>query len=298
MSIPKIRKAVIPVAGLGTRFLPITKSIPKEMLPVIDRPILQIIIEEALASGIEHIVLVAGRNKTSIENYFDNNIELNAMLRDSRRDSELESLERIAHLNFSSVRQKLPLGLGHAVLCARPIIGNEPFAVLLGDDIIKTGKNETPGIAQLIEQYESSGVGQVALMTVPREEVFAYGAAEGSKGQGKEFVISKLVEKPPHGTEKTDQVIVGRYVLPPSIWNILENQVPGVGGEIQLTDALSMLLQQEGLMGCCFSGRRIDAGTRLGYFELNLLEVLERDELKNGALALIRQQLSEHLAKG
>lgn len=294
MSFPPIRKAVIPVAGLGTRFLPITKSIPKEMLPIVDRPIIQLIVEEALDSGIEHIVLVAGRNKTSIENYFDNNIELNGNLRDSQRHTELAILERIARINFSSVRQKLPKGLGHAVLCAKPIIGDEPFAVLLGDDVIKTNAGIKPGIGQLIEQYERTGLGQVGLMTVPAAEVRLYGAAEGKKGSGTEFAISRLIEKPAPGTVKTEHAIVGRYVLPASMWSILAHQQPGVGGEIQLTDALSALLTTNGLMGCCFSGHRIDAGTRLGYFELNLIEILERKELKEAALAIVRAQIAKY----
>lgn len=294
MTHSRIRKAVIPVAGLGTRFLPITKSVPKEMLPVVDRPILHLVIQEALDSGIEHIVLVTGRYKHAIEDYFDNNIELNALLKKTGRLDDLAMLENIANIKFSSVRQKEALGLGHAVLCAKEVIGSEPFAVLLGDDVIRTTPAMKPGIGQLMQQYEETGIAQVGLMRVRDDEVSLYGAAEGKLGQGCEFSISRLVEKPKAGSVQTNHVVVGRYVLTPDIWPILDTQEAGFSGEIQLTDALSKLVAQKKLMGCCFKGQRIDSGNKLGYFELFLNEILDHQELKSGALALIREQLTKH----
>lgn len=292
MSKSRIRKAVIPVAGLGTRFLPITKAIPKEMLPIVDRPVIEYIVDEALQSGIEQIILVTSQSKSSIEDYFDTNYELEATLRSRQKFEALEKVEAISQkANICSVRQKKALGLGHAVLCAKPFIGNEPFAVLLGDDVIRTGGIQKPGIRQLIDCFEQSGVSQVALMKVPKNEICLYGAAEcvKSKFGASQLQITKLVEKPPPGEEKTDMAVIGRYVLQPSIWEILDKQVPGKGGEIQLTDALERLKNQSGLMGCCFDGERIDAGERLGYLKLNIIEALERKELKS--------QLEDYLKK-
>ena len=287
----RVRKAVIPVAGLGTRFLPATKAVPKEMLPIVDKPTLQYIVEEAFGAGIEHIILVQGRYKSAIEDHFDASYELEDTLEKRSKKSELEMVRAISRMgHISSVRQKAPLGLGHAVLCAKPIIGDEPFAVLLGDDIVRTGAGQRTGIGQLIDAFETTGKGQVALMTVPLSEVHKYGAAEGKVDakDGSRFEISALVEKPAKGTEKTDQAIIGRYVLPASIWALLESTQPGKGGEIQLTDALDVLRTREGLMGCKFSGKRVDAGDKLGYLEANILEALSRPDLREGTIALLK----------
>jgi UTP--glucose-1-phosphate uridylyltransferase len=292
----RVRKAVIPVAGLGTRFLPATKAVPKEMLPIVDKPTLQYIVEEAFNAGIEHIVLVQGRYKGAIEDHFDASYELEDTLEKRGKKAELELVRGISRMgSISSVRQKAPLGLGHAVLCAKPLIGDEPFAVLLGDDIVRTDAGKRTGIGQLIDAFESTGKGQVALMTVPLSEVHKYGAAEGKVDakDGSRFEISALVEKPPKGTEKTDQAIIGRYVLPASIWALLETTKPGKGGEIQLTDALDVLRTREGLMGCKFSGTRVDAGDKLGYLEANLLEALSRPDLREGTIALLKSLVNK-----
>jgi UTP--glucose-1-phosphate uridylyltransferase len=289
----RVRKAVIPVAGLGTRFLPATKAVPKEMLPIVDKPTLQYIVEEAFEAGVEHVVLVQGRYKSAIEDHFDTSYELEDTLEKRNKTADLELVRKISRMgSISSIRQKAPLGLGHAVLCAKPIVGDEPFAVLLGDDIVRTEGTRT-GIGQLIDAFHSTGKGQVALMTVPREEIHKYGAAEGTVDavDATRFNITALVEKPPKGTEKTDQAVIGRYVLPAKIWSLLESTKPGRGGEIQLTDALDVLRQQDGLMGCRFKGRRVDAGDKLGYIEANLLEALARPDLRTGTIALMKQLL-------
>ncbi len=290
----RVRQAVIPVAGLGTRFLPATKVVPKEMLPIVDKPTLQYVVEEAFASGIEHVVLIQGRGKGAIEDHFDTSYELEDTLDKRGKKAEAEVLRAISRLgSIASVRQKVALGLGHAVLSARPVIRDEPFAVLLGDDLYRTAPGKRPGIGQLIDAFEETGLGQVALMTVPRDEIHKYGAAEGESESAHRFRISALVEKPPKGTEKTDKAVVGRYVLPPEIWGILEATKPGKGGEIQLTDALDVLRARQGLMGVIVDGRRVDAGDKLGFLEANLLEALGRPELKAGTVALLRQLIAE-----
>jgi len=290
-----VKTAIIPVAGLGTRFLPATKAVPKELLPIVDKPTLQYIVEEAVGSGIEHIVFVNGRNKSAIEDHFDYSYELEDTLGRRGKTDEVEQLRAIADsCVFTSVRQKAPLGLGHAVLAGRPIVGDAPFAVLLGDDLMRTAPGGRPGIGQLIDAFTETGLGQVALMQVPRDEISKYGAADGSPDSAdpRRFKISRLVEKPPPGTVDTDRAIIGRYVLPASIWQILETTAPGKGGEIQLTDALATLLEREGLMGFTIDGRRVDAGDKLGYLTANLLEALDRDDLRDGLKAVMRELLA------
>lgn len=296
MAHAKVKTAIIPVAGLGTRFLPATKAVPKELLPIVDKPTLQYIVEEAFSSGIEHVVFVNGRNKSAIEDHFDYSYELEDTLQKRGKEAEVKALRAIADMGqISSVRQKAPLGLGHAVLAGRPVVGDQPFAVLLGDDLIRTKPGMRPGIGQLIDAFEETGKGQVALMTVPREEIHKYGAAEGRPDDEdpRRFHITALVEKPPPGTEKTDQAVIGRYVFPPSIWPLLASTKPGRGGEIQLTDAMATLLEREGLMGYRFEGQRVDAGDKLGYLHAGLLEALDRDDLRAGVLALMRELLAE-----
>jgi UTP--glucose-1-phosphate uridylyltransferase len=290
-----VKTAIIPVAGLGTRFLPATKAVPKELLPIVDKPTLQFVVEEAFASGIEHIVLVTGRHKSAIEDHFDYSYELEDTLLRRGKGEEVDRLRAIADMgHVTSIRQKAPLGLGHAVLAGRPVVGDHPFAVLLGDDLVRTEPGMRPGIGQLTDAFEKTGKGQVALMTVPRAEISKYGAAEGAPDahDPRLFRVTKLVEKPPPGTEKTDQAIIGRYVLPASLWPLLAATKPGRGGEIQLTDALDALLATEGLMGYRFEGRRVDAGDKLGYLTANLLEALSRDDLREGTLELMRELLA------
>lgn len=296
MKSSRVRIAVIPVAGLGTRFLPVTKAVPKEMLPIVDKPTLQYVVEEALDAGIEHIVLVNGRHKTAIEEYFDYAYELEDTLSRRGKHDDVATLRAIAERGvITSVRQHSAMGLGHAVLSARPIVGDQPFAVLLGDDLYRTAPGQRPAIGQLVDAFDKSGVGQVALMTVPRSEVHKYGAAEGEAdaADARLFRITRLVEKPPPGTERTDQAVVGRYVFPASLWHHLAETTPGAGGEIQLTDAMAKLRDAEGLMGYRVEGRRVDAGDKLGYLAANLLEALSRPHLRDDTLALMRQLLEE-----
>jgi UTP--glucose-1-phosphate uridylyltransferase len=292
----QVKKAILPVAGLGTRFLPITKSIPKEMLAIVDRPMIQLIVEEALASGISQIILINGHHKGNIEDFFDTNYELNNILAQKGDIANLEIVEKISSSGFiCSLRQKAALGLGHAILCARPLIGNEPFAVLLGDDLIFTDAQTPPALAQLIENYYKTGIAQVALITVDRKEIHKYGAAEGNSDPKNthNLIINNLVEKPPQGTERTDQAVVGRYVLTPALWNILEKSVPSNNGEIQLTDALFHLMKTEGLMGYRFLGTRVDAGDRIGYLHANLMHALLRPELKQDTILLMKKLLQK-----
>ena len=291
-----VKTALIPVAGLGTRFLPATKAVPKELLPIVDKPTLQYIVEEAFDAGIEHVVFVNGRNKSAIEDHFDYSYELERTLLDRDKTDEVEKLRAIADRGqISSVRQKAPLGLGHAVLCGRPLIGDdEPFAVLLGDDIIRP-EGSPPAIGQLMDAYAETGLGQIALMQVPEREISKYGAAEGrwDDDNDRRMHIARLVEKPPPGTAQTDQAIIGRYVLPGKIFPMLAETQAGRGGEIQLTDALDALVNDGGLMGVRFLGRRVDAGDKLGYLTANLREALDRPELRDGILDVMRGLLEE-----
>jgi UTP--glucose-1-phosphate uridylyltransferase len=287
-----IRKAVIPVAGLGTRFLPITKAIPKEMLPIVDRPAVHLIVEEALDSGIEQIVFVTGRQKNAIEDYFDHNFELNEVLRRRNRSEDLVMLEGIATRgSFSFIRQTEPLGLGHAVLCAEPIIGNEPFALLLGDDLIFSKHDYPPALKQLIDAFTQSHMSQVALVKVPTDELHRYGVAEGQFAQFDDciFDISGLEEKPAKGSERGNHGIVGRYILTPEIWPILKSMSPEPGGEMQITPALEILRKRAGLQGYRFHGTRIDAGDRLGYLRANLYAALHRADLRDEARSLLKE---------
>lgn len=270
-----VRKAVIPVAGLGSRFFPISRTIPKEMLQVIDRPVIHYIVSEALAAGIEQIILVNGKNKSSIEDYFDG-----AFGFDAQQTGK----------TICSIRQKEALGLGHAILCAEKIIGQEPFAVLLGDDVIIAGEGEKPAIQQLIEAYMETQAAQVAIMQVLQEDIPKYGIVQGRRGHEARYLhIEDIVEKPPKGTERSDLAVIGRYVLPASIWPILKSIKPGHGGEIQLTDALAGLMKREGLMGYRFLGQRIDAGDPLGLVELNLVEALRRSNLRDGLRTMLKR---------
>lgn len=287
-----IKKAVIPVAGLGTRFLPITKAIPKEMLPIVDRPMIQLIVEEALNSGIEQIILINGHHKGNIEDYFDTNYELNDVLKKKRDNKSLHELNQISYGSFiCSLRQKQAAGLGHAILCARPLIENEPFAVLLGDDLIFTKGNTAPALKQLIDSYYKSGLAQVALKKVARKEIHKYGVAEGKidPSNHKIFHIKNLQEKPPLGTEKSDLAIVGRYVLTPEIWELLTKVKAKTDNEIDLTAALIGLAKKKNLMGYLFDGERIDAGDRIGFLRANLVYALNRKDIKNEVAALLKE---------
>jgi UTP--glucose-1-phosphate uridylyltransferase len=290
-----IRKCVVPAAGLGTRFLPATKAVPKEMLPIVDKPTLQYIVEEAVSAGIEDVILINGRGKGCIEDHFDLAVELEAVLKARGKTEEWKKLRAVSELaNIVSIRQKEPLGLGHAVLCAKTLVGDEPFGVLLGDDIIDAS---VPGIRQLAIAFRKHGKGVVALMEVPPEETHLYGIAAGEPIDDRTLRITRIVEKPAKGTAPSNLAVIGRYVLPPSIFDILESQTPGVGGEIQLTDGLAALGEKEGLLGYKFEGRRYDAGDKVGYVKANVAFALQRPDLRGPLLAWLKQVALEEERK-
>lgn len=287
MARAKVRKAVIPAAGLGTRFLPATKATPKEMLPIVDVPTIQLVIEEAVAAGIEDIVLVNGRGKSSIEDHFDHAFELERTLEDRGKTELLELTRKISNMvRVISVRQKMPLGLGHAVLCAREVVGDEPFAVLLGDDLIQN--RERPGIGQLIEVYEQTGGGVLGVKEVPKGQEHLYGIVAGKQVGGGRVQVSDMVEKP-RSNPPSQLAIVGRYVFPPEVWEPLSKAQPSVGGEIQLIDGLRELMASERLFAHVLEGTRHDAGDKVGYLRANLAYALERDELRDAVIAMCRE---------
>ena len=275
----KIRKAVIPVAGLGTRFLPATKTVPKELLPIIDIPSIQYVVQEAVDAGIQEIIFVTGRGKDGIEDHFDEAPELEQILADRGQTATVDMLRRIAEMTeVVSVRQKKPLGLGHAVLCARDLVGGEPFAVMLADDLIDA---ETPGIRQLVEIFTETEESVVALMKVPREEVHQYGVIKGTEVKPRLYAVEGTVEKPAAKEAPSQLAIIGRYVLRPEIFSILQNLPPGRGGEIQLTDGLARLVQQRKMFGCEFTGERYDIGDKFGFVRATVAYALKRKDLKD-----------------
>jgi UTP--glucose-1-phosphate uridylyltransferase len=285
-----VKKCVVPAAGLGTRFLPATKSVPKEMLPIVDTPTIQYIVEEAVAAGIENVVLIQGRYKYAIEDHFDVSYELERTLAERGKTRERDALHRIANMiSLTTIRQKEPLGLGHAVLCAEQAIGNEPFAVALGDDLIDAS---VPGIKQLVDCYERHKKGVIALMRVPDSQTHLYGIAAGPRIGEREVRVDHLVEKPKKDAP-SNLAVIGRYVLPSKIFLMLKNIKPGVGGEIQLTDALAELARVDGLIGYEFEGVRHDAGDRLGYLEANIAYALKRPDLHDGLMAFMRETVAE-----
>ncbi len=283
----KVSKVVIPAAGLGTRFLPATKAVPKELLPIVDVPTIQYIVEEATRANIADIILINGRYKGAIEDHFDISFELETTLEKRGKHELGKQIRAISdQARIVSLRQKLPLGLGHAVLCAETVVGDQPFGVILGDDLIDS---EVPAIAQLIEVYEKHGKGVVALMEVDPAETNLYGIAAGKPlADDRVLEISQIIEKPAPGTAPSNHAVIGRYVLPPSIFEILRNTRPGVGGEIQLTDALAVLARTEGLLGYRFRGERYDAGDRLGYLKANVAYALKRPDLREPLLEYLR----------
>jgi len=285
----KIRKAVFPVAGLGTRFLPATKSSPKEMLPLIDKPLVQYVVEEAVASGIEQILFVTGRAKRAIEDHFDISIELENHLEEKGKEKTLKAVREIADLvDIFYVRQKKALGLGHAILCARDFVGNEPFAVLLGDDIIDS---ERPCLQQLLDVFYKHHGSVLALEKVPLENISSYGCVRADHVSDMVFSIADMVEKPKQQDAPSDMAIIGRYVLTPAIFKILEQQEPGKAGEIQLTDALLKLSKQESVFGCLFEGLRHDCGDKLGFLKATVDMALKRDEFSLEFEKYLRQRL-------
>jgi UTP--glucose-1-phosphate uridylyltransferase len=261
----KIRKAVIPVAGLGTRFLPATKAIPKEMLTIVDRPTIQYIVEEVVASGIEQVILVTSAGKSAIENHFDYDFELDTVLQTKKKERMAEELNHISNLiDVVSVRQKKPLGLGHAIWSTRNVVGNEPFVVLLGDDLVLS---EEPCCRQMLSLFDEVQESIVAVQRVPMDQTRNYGIVEGQPYKDRTYKVERMVEKPAPGTTVSDMAIIGRYILQPEIFSLLGETEPGYGGEIQLTDALLKLSGQRGMYAYEFEGTRFDAGDKLGYLK-------------------------------
>lgn len=276
----KIKKAVIPAAGLGTRFLPATKAQPKEMLPIVDKPTLQYIIEECVASGIEDILIITGRNKKSIEDHFDKSVELEMELEKAGKEEMLEMVREISDMvNIHFIRQKEPRGLGHAILCARTFVGNEPFAVLLGDDVVYN--DQKPCLKQLIDCYGEYNTSVLGVQTVSPENVNKYGIVGGIQIEDRVYKVKELVEKPSLEEAPSNVAILGRYIITPKIFEILENTAPGKGNEIQLTDALLKLIEEEAMYAYDFEGRRYDVGDKLGFLEATIEYALRREELRD-----------------
>lgn len=274
----KVRKAIIPAAGLGTRFLPATKAMPKEMLPIVDKPTIQYIVEEAILSGIEDIIIVTGRSKRAIEDHFDKNYELESNLFESNKNELLEIVQDITNMvDIHYVRQKEALGLGHAVWCARKFIGNEPFALLLGDMIIDS---EVPCLKQMIDVYYEHGSSVIAVEPVAWKDVSKYGIIDGTRVNPKINLINSLVEKP-KVNPPSNLAMIGRYILEPEIFSILENIAPGVGGEIQLTDALQMMAQKKSIFSYEFDGKLYDVGDKLGFLKATVEFALKYHELND-----------------
>lgn len=286
----KVRKAIIPAAGLGTRFLPATKAQPKEMLPIVDKPTIQYIIEEAVASGIEDIIVVTGRGKRAIEDHFDKSYELEETLAKKEKWDLLKEVQGISNLaNIHYIRQKEPKGLGHAIACASRFIGDEPFAVLLGDDIVHSP--EKPALKQLIDVYERFNSSVIGVQQVPDEDVSKYGIISMTNGEIESgvFRIHDLVEKPKLEEAPSNYAIMGRYILRPEIFYVLNNVKPGAGGEIQLTDAIKLLNEQQIVVAHNFEGTRYDVGDKFGFIRATIEFALEREDLREDVLGYLRE---------
>lgn len=284
----KVRKAVFPVGGLGTRFLPATKAMPKEMLPVVDKPLIQYAVEEALAAGIEEIIFVTGRGKAAIEDFFDHSFELRQMLGERGKDAELHTIDipvlepgRVAY-----TRQQAPLGLGHAVWCARELVGDEPFAILLADDLVMA---DNPCLKQMVDVFEQTGGNVVAVQDVPHEHTNRYGILDIASDDGRLVEIKGLVEKPDPVDAPSTLSIIGRYILLPEVFGYLSEKKKGAGGEIQLTDSMARMIGDAPFHGLRFSGRRFDCGDKAGFFEANVAFALARPELHDEIAAILQK---------
>lgn len=285
----KVRKAIIPAAGLGTRFLPATKAMPKEMLPIVDKPTIQYIVEEAVASGIEDIIIVTGKGKRAIEDHFDFAPELEQNLREKGKSDLLKKVQYSNNLaNIHYIRQKEPKGLGHAIWCARKFIGDEPFAVLLGDDIVQS---ETPCLKQLINEYEETNHSIIGVQTVPNEVTNRYGIIDPAFQNGRLYQVENFVEKPALGTAPSNLAIMGRYILTPEIFEFLDKQEAGAGGEIQLTDAIQKLNQKQSVFAYDFEGKRYDVGEKLGFVKTTVEFALQDPSLRGEVLSLMKEVL-------
>ncbi|MCM3628765.1 UTP--glucose-1-phosphate uridylyltransferase GalU [Paenibacillus glycanilyticus] len=285
----KVKKAIIPAAGLGTRFLPATKAMPKEMLPIVDKPTIQYIVEEAIASGIEDIIIVTGKGKRAIEDHFDHAFELENNLFSKGKFELLDEVRRLSNVDIHYIRQKEARGLGHAVWCARNFIGNEPFAVLLGDDIVQS---QVPCVRQLIEQYERTDRSVIGVQTVREDQTDRYGIVDPVEKLDRLYQVKQFVEKPKKGQAPSNLAIMGRYILTPEIFDFLEHQEEGAGGEIQLTDAIQKLNEYQGVYAYDFEGIRYDVGEKLGFITTTLDFALQNDELRIPLLAAMEEMMS------
>ncbi|MFR3567500.1 MAG: UTP--glucose-1-phosphate uridylyltransferase GalU [Paraclostridium sordellii] len=286
----RVRKAIIPAAGLGTRFLPATKSQPKEMLPIVDKPTLQYIIEEAVNSGIEEILIVTGRSKKSIEDHFDRSIELELELEQKGKLDMLKIVQDISNMvDIYFIRQKEPKGLGHAIYCAKSFVGDEPFAVLLGDDIVDS---EKPCLKQLIGAYDEYNTSILGVQEVAKENTDKYGILDVKHIEDRVYKVNDMVEKPKVEEAPSNIAILGRYIITPAIFEILENQKPGKGGEIQLTDALKTLGEHEAIYAYNFEGKRYDVGDKLGFLKATVDYALKRPELKSDFIEFLKEKVS------
>ena len=282
-----VKKAIFPVGGLGTRFLPATKALPKEMLPVVDKPLIQYALEEAIEAGIEEFIFVTGRNKTAIEDHFDHSVELESVLTDKEKHTALQTVRDMMRVpgSVSYVRQQEPAGLGHAVWCARNLIGDEPVAVLLADDLVLGAS----ALKEMVQSYQ--GGNMVAVMDVPNDQTGAYGIVTPASDQGTKIDIAGLVEKPAPETAPSNIAVIGRYIIEPAVFDALDTQEKGVGGEIQLTDALASCIGKMPLTGIRFSGKRFDCGSKIGFQKANIAFSLEREDLGDELRAWLATQI-------
>ncbi|WP_088052510.1 UTP--glucose-1-phosphate uridylyltransferase GalU [Virgibacillus dakarensis] len=285
-----VKKAIIPAAGLGTRFLPATKAMPKEMLPIVDKPTIQYIVEEAIESGIEDIIIVTGKGKRAIEDHFDNNFELEDNLVKKEKFELLEKVKQPSKVDIHYIRQKEPKGLGHAVWCARKFIGDEPFAVLLGDDIVQA---EKPCLKQLMDQFDETQSSVIGVQQVPDEETHRYGIIDPLTIEGRRYQVSNFVEKPEQGTAPSNLAIMGRYILTPEIFGFLDRQETGAGGEIQLTDAIQKLNEIQNVYAYDFEGKRYDVGEKLGFVKTTVDMALENEEIKEELYKYLAKKIKE-----
>jgi len=294
MNTKPIKKAVFPVAGLGTRFLPATKAIPKEMLPIIDRPLIQYAVDEAREAGIEELIFVTGRGKTAIVEHFDIAFELEATLRERAKDMEELAPTRATPGTVISVRQQEPLGLGHAIWCARAIVGDEPFAIFLPDELM-VGHKDGPGgcMKQMVDAYEKVGGNLISVLEVPRDEVSSYGVIDPGATAGALTEVKGLVEKPPVDQAPSNKILTGRYILQPEVMRTLEDQEKGAGGEIQLTDAMARMIGTQPFHAVTFDGRRFDCGSKLGFVEATIALSLERDDMGSDVRAICERLLGQ-----
>ncbi|MBI3592405.1 MAG: UTP--glucose-1-phosphate uridylyltransferase GalU [Nitrospirae bacterium] len=286
-----IKKAIFPAAGLGTRFLPATKASPKEMMPIVDKPMIQYAVEEAISCGIEEFIIITGKHKRAIEDHFDSAYELEEKLRTAGKKKLLEEINKLSHINFAYIRQRVALGLGHAILCARPFVRDEPFAVILSDDVVDP---DCLLLKEMIEVYDELKCPVIALEEVPMSEVSRYGVIDGVL-DGEVYKIKNLVEKPKPDESPSNLAIIGRYILTPDIFDILQKQKPGAGGEIQLTDALRELLNRRVIYGYLIKGKRYDAGDKLGYLKATVDFALKNKELSEDFRKFLLERIKTQL---